>query len=247
MYLGSASPGKRIGDRQWICGSMPPGMTTLPVASTVRVAASSEPGAPITAILPPATPISAAIAPFGNTQVPPDMTRSSITVPRCYLGCLSTTGSPATNLIQQHVGGDVADDEHQATTVIGVGPGVKPARRIQGVLHGMDRRRPCARSANATRPFTRSRSSPCSRASFPSAMAKSSRDIGRRRTSTTARMPCACTAVATKRGRTGAAGKIAEQHVLRPDACGVADAGRRIQCGEPLKQRVRWVQQDPSW
>ena len=38
---------------------------------------------------------------------------------------------------------DVADDEHQATTVIGVGPGVKPARRIQGVLHGMDRRRPC--------------------------------------------------------------------------------------------------------
>ena len=60
---------------------------------------------------------------------------------------------------------------------------------------------PASRSANATMPLTRSRSSPRSRASPPSATEKSSRDIGRRNTSTTARMPCAWTVVATKRGR----------------------------------------------
>ena len=55
-----------------------------------------------------------------------------------------------------------------------------------------------------------------------------------------ARMPCACTAVATKRDRTGEAAEFPEQHILRPDACRVADAGRRVQCGEPLQQHRRW-------
>src|SRR5690242_16336664 len=140
VYFGSASPGKRIGDRQWICGSMPPGMTILPVASTVRAAAASEPGAPIMAILPPATPISATIAPFGNTQVPPDMTRSSITVPRCYVGCFHDRVS-GDKPVQQHVGGNVADNEHQAATVIGIGPRVEPPRRIERMLHGVNLRR----------------------------------------------------------------------------------------------------------
>ena len=54
-------PGTTIGQRQWTCGSIPPGMTICPEASTVRPApiAARLPGAPIAAILPPATPISA--------------------------------------------------------------------------------------------------------------------------------------------------------------------------------------------
>ena len=69
----SARPGRRrTGIEQWICGSMPPGITSLPVASTVRAASASVPGAPIVAILPPLTPMSAAMVPLGRTQVPPD-------------------------------------------------------------------------------------------------------------------------------------------------------------------------------
>src|SRR5271166_1285483 len=64
---------------QWICGSMPPGMTIWSLASTVRAAPTDSrlPGAPMAAILPPATPISAACAPVGMTAVPPVTSRSS--------------------------------------------------------------------------------------------------------------------------------------------------------------------------
>src|SRR5947209_9545231 len=65
---------------QWICGSMPPGMTICPAASTSLAApiAARLPGAPIAAILPPLTPISAASVAAGITAVPPETIRSNI-------------------------------------------------------------------------------------------------------------------------------------------------------------------------
>src|ERR1043166_6034823 len=67
----------------WMCGSIPPGMTICPVASTTRAApiAARLPGAPIAAILPPETPISAGSVAAGMTAVPPDTIRSNMVLP----------------------------------------------------------------------------------------------------------------------------------------------------------------------
>src|SRR5436190_598752 len=67
----------------WMCGSIPPGMTICPAASTTRAApiAARLPGAPIAAILPPETPISAASVEAGITAVPPETIRSNIARP----------------------------------------------------------------------------------------------------------------------------------------------------------------------
>ena len=76
-----ASPsGTGIGQLQWTCGSMPPGMTIWPAASTTRPAPSAArlPGAPIAAIFSPWTPISAGSAPEGSTAIPPVITVSSM-------------------------------------------------------------------------------------------------------------------------------------------------------------------------
>src|SRR3984893_10867032 len=63
-----------------MCGSTPPGMTICWMASTIRAAPTEcrLPGAPIAAILPPATPISAGSEPPGMTAMPPVPIRSSI-------------------------------------------------------------------------------------------------------------------------------------------------------------------------
>ena len=81
--IGSLLGPPTIGMPQWICGSMPPGMTICPVASTVRPAptAARLPGAPIAAIFPPETPISAASVEAGMTAVPPVMIRSNMSPP----------------------------------------------------------------------------------------------------------------------------------------------------------------------
>src|SRR5580704_4508519 len=71
----------------WMCGSMPPGMTICPAASTTRAAptAARLPGAPIAAILPPLTPISTASVEAGITTVPPETIRSNIACPPPWL------------------------------------------------------------------------------------------------------------------------------------------------------------------
>jgi hypothetical protein len=66
------------------CGSMPPGTTSFPVASTVRSAvtpmAPATPGAYSAAIVSPSTRRSPAIAPVGFTIVPPVMSVRAICV-----------------------------------------------------------------------------------------------------------------------------------------------------------------------
>ena len=63
-----------IGQLQWTCGSMPPGITICPAASTVRPAPMPArlPAAPIAAICAPLMPISAGSGPVGRTARPPE-------------------------------------------------------------------------------------------------------------------------------------------------------------------------------
>ena len=55
---------------------------------------------------------------------------------------------------------EIAHDEDKPAGLVGVGPAFEPARRIERVLHGMDRRRTAGRSENSTSPLTRSSFSP---------------------------------------------------------------------------------------
>src|SRR2546426_2621416 len=60
---------------------MPPGMTSLPVASATRPASrGSVPGAPTATMRSPSIPTSQAPTPWGVTTCPPRITRSSIVV-----------------------------------------------------------------------------------------------------------------------------------------------------------------------
>src|SRR6266446_1068179 len=60
---------------------MPPGMTSLPVASTTRPASrGSVPGAPTATMRSPSIPTSQAPTPWGVTTCPPRITRSSMVV-----------------------------------------------------------------------------------------------------------------------------------------------------------------------
>jgi hypothetical protein len=63
VNVGWATPGIGIGQLQWTCGSMPPGMTICPAASTTRPAPSAarRPGAPVASMRSPLTPISAGL------------------------------------------------------------------------------------------------------------------------------------------------------------------------------------------
>src|SRR5919201_846354 len=63
---------------RWVCGSTPPGTTTLPAASITRVASRNVPGAATAAILPSSTAISHAPAPCGVTTWPFRISRSRI-------------------------------------------------------------------------------------------------------------------------------------------------------------------------
>ncbi|PYM12321.1 MAG: hypothetical protein DMD81_24330 [Candidatus Rokuibacteriota bacterium] len=68
------------------CGSMPPGITILPVASITRPASSgSVPGSATATIFSPWTATSHAPTPHGATTRPPRTTRSSI-APRYSMG-----------------------------------------------------------------------------------------------------------------------------------------------------------------
>ena len=67
------------GSASWTWGSMPPGITYLPVASSVSMPSESSgprPGAKIAAIVSPSTRTSAAWAPAGPTTVPPLISRA---------------------------------------------------------------------------------------------------------------------------------------------------------------------------
>ena len=83
-WVSVGSPlGTTTGQRQWVCGSMPPGMTILPVASTSRAPAESgkPPRSATATTLPPAIATSAGPMACGVTTQSPVMTRSTIARP----------------------------------------------------------------------------------------------------------------------------------------------------------------------
>ena len=73
--------GTTTGQRQWVCGSIPPGMTILPRASISRAPAEigKAPGAATATTLPPAIATSAGPMLCGVTTQSPVMTRSTMT------------------------------------------------------------------------------------------------------------------------------------------------------------------------
>src|SRR5262245_7998869 len=76
-------PPSRAGMGQWVCtwGSMPPGITSLPVASMMRPASqASVPGAAMEMMRSPSIPTSHTSTPWGVTTCPPRITRSSMTL-----------------------------------------------------------------------------------------------------------------------------------------------------------------------
>ena len=154
-----ASPsGTGIGQLQWTCGSMPPGMTTWPEASIVRPAPSAArlPGAPIATIFSPWTPISAFSAPVGRTARPPEITVSSIEVSPYSCGwsaasIRSERGCGEREAREDFVGRDVVDDEDEAAALVGIGPGIEPFRREHRVLRRLHDRRPVRAVGEARR------------------------------------------------------------------------------------------------
>src|SRR5256885_6898145 len=148
--MSSLRPGNGIGDRQWMCGSTPPGMTIWPVASTTRCAAPADPrppGAPIATIFSPATPISTAAVPLGMTATPPETIRSSMAGPP---GRVAPDGRPlvrfeyGSTLVQPVPGMRVAGDLYPHRVDGGMGaaqqcPKVRPAeRKIHRLLRPFD-------------------------------------------------------------------------------------------------------------
>src|SRR5262245_57796933 len=72
-------PSVGMGQCVCTCGSMPPGMTSLPLASTTRPTSRGKvPGAATATIRSPSTPTSHAPTPSGVTTWPPRITRSSM-------------------------------------------------------------------------------------------------------------------------------------------------------------------------
>src|SRR5438093_1232437 len=72
-------PSAGIGQCVCTCGSMPPGMTSLPVASMMRAASpDSVPGAATATMRSPSMPTSQVPTPWGVITCPPRITRSSM-------------------------------------------------------------------------------------------------------------------------------------------------------------------------
>src|SRR5205823_6178494 len=147
VILGWVCPGTGIGQRQWTCGSMPPGMTIWPVASTTRPPSGARvPGAPIATIFSPWVPISAFSAPEGRTAVPPVMTKSSMgAVPLCLVlqSRLADQGRRGEGEMPEDLlGRDVMHDKDEAAAMVRIRPAVEPFRREHRVLGRLHDRRP---------------------------------------------------------------------------------------------------------
>src|SRR5205823_5856333 len=142
VMFGWVWPGTGIGQRQWTCGSMPPGMTIWPVASITRPPSGARvPGAPIATIFSPWIPISAFSAPEGRTAVPPVTTMSSMgALPLCLVlqdrfadQVRRGEGEMPENLL----GRDVMHDKDEAAAMVRIRPAVEPFRREHRVLRGL--------------------------------------------------------------------------------------------------------------
>src|SRR5688572_11895192 len=112
------------GSCMWVCTSMPPGMTSLPVASIVSMPpARPLPGASSAVIFSPSTSTSAGNEPVGPTTVPP-VIRSVIGYLRSRLGeavvgvrtAVAVELPPVADLLQQ-VEVEVADDQLRVVRV----------------------------------------------------------------------------------------------------------------------------------
>ena len=122
---------------------MPPGMTRRSCADTVRAASGSEPGA---ADQRDASVLDADIGGLGSGrqhagaagdgevehQVTPARGGAEGKARRFAVG------EAAQDLVRL----EIAHDEDKPAGPVGIGPAFQPARRIERVLHGVDRRRP---------------------------------------------------------------------------------------------------------
>src|SRR5258708_33582700 len=130
----SVRPGTTSGQLQWTCGSMPPGITYCPVASTVRAApvAAKPPGAPIATILPPAIARWPASGPDGRTAKPPATMTSNMRTSRGDgLGGLDRRRAPRRRAgegepVEDSVERNRVHDEYQPAAAHTVRPSVEP-------------------------------------------------------------------------------------------------------------------------
>src|SRR5260221_4547049 len=150
MWL--VTPGTTIGQPQWTCGSMPPGMTICPLASIVRLApmAAKPPGAPIATILSPEIARSASAGPDGSTAKPPVTTMSNmdgpseggLRMPRGGRQQPEPDGAGEGEPVEDSGARNRLHDEYEPAAPHAVGPALEPEPLLDGVLGALDHRRP---------------------------------------------------------------------------------------------------------